>query len=185
MLSYLPHLTTGFLILNAVVVVTFIPWILMSKRRATAAVAWCLVVLLMPIIGALLFWVFGYAHVSRPLRRVQRQRSAFRARHPPRLQEAARGEDEEIPTWAGLGEVACRVQAFPVSPGNAVNLYHDTAQAFDALLAAIAAAAHHIHLEFYILRNDPTAASLIERLAERRGPASRYACSTMPWARST
>src|SRR5262249_16066872 len=139
----------------------------MTKRNATAAVAWCLVVLLMPLVGALLFWVFGYTHVSRPLRRVQRQRSAFRAKHPPRHQEAARGREEVTPTWSNLGEVARRAPPFPVSPCNAVALYHDTEQAFDALLAAVAAARHHVHLEFYILRNDATAGRLIGLLADK------------------
>jgi cardiolipin synthase len=162
--DYLPHVT---FVLDLVVVVVVIPWVLMTKRNATAAVAWCLVVLLMPLLGALLFWVFGYTHVSRPLRRVRRHRSAFRARHPPRQQEAARGEEEDIPTWCHLGEVACKVLAFPVSPGNAVTLYHDTEHAFDALLNAVAAAQHHVHLEFYILRNDATAARLIQLLAEK------------------
>jgi cardiolipin synthase len=165
--EYLPHITTVTAVLDGVVLVLVIPWILMSKRNATAAVAWCLVVALMPLFGALLFWVFGYAHVSRPLRRVQRQRSAYRARHPPRQQEAARGAEEDVPTWSNLGEVACRVQAFPVSRGNAVTLYHDTGLAFDAILAAVAEARHHVHLEFFILRNDATAARLIGLLAER------------------
>jgi cardiolipin synthase len=161
------HAVSVTFVLDLVCVLAFIPWILMTKRNATAAVAWCLIVLLVPLLGALLFWVFGYTHVSRPLRRVQRQRSAFRARHPPRQQEAARGEEEDTPTWCNLGEVGCRVQAFPVSDGNAVTLYHDTCGAFDALLGAIAAARHHVHLEFYIIRNDATAGRLIKLLAEK------------------
>ena len=161
---YLPHIT---FVLDVLVVVTVIPWVLMTKRNSTAAVAWCLVVLLMPLLGALLFWVFGYNHVSRPLRRVQRQRSAFRARHPPRQQEAARGQEEAVPTWCDLGEVGCKVHAFPVSAGNSVALYHDTTAAFDAILAAVARARHHVHLEFYIVRNDATAARLLGLLAEQ------------------
>jgi cardiolipin synthase len=164
---YLPHITTITFVLDLLIVVAVIPWILMTKRNATAAIMWCLVVLLMPLLGPLLFWVFGYNHVSRPLRRVQRQRSAFRALHPPRKQEAARGSDEAIPTWCDLGEVGCKVNAFPVSDGNSVALYHDTAAAFDALLAAVAAARHHVHLEFYIVRNDATAGRLIALLAEK------------------
>jgi cardiolipin synthase len=165
--EYLPHVTTVTFVIDLVVVVTFIPWVLMTKRNATAAVAWCLVIVLVPLLGALLFWVFGYTHVSRPLRRVRRQRSAFRARHPPRQQEAARGEDEDVPTWCDLGEIACKLSAFPVSPDNAVTLYHDTERAFDALLAAVAQARHHVHLEFYIVRNDATAARLIGLLADK------------------
>jgi len=167
LLDYLAHITTVTFVLDAILLLTFIPWILMTKRSATAAVAWCLVVVLMPLFGALLFWMFGYAHVSRPLRRVQRQRSAFRARHPPRQQEAARGEEEDIPTWADLGEVACKVQAFPVSAGNAVSLYHETEGAFEALLAAVVGARHHVHVEFYILRNDATTDRFIGLLADK------------------
>jgi cardiolipin synthase len=165
--DYLPQITTVSFLLDLIVLVVFIPWVLMTKRNATAAVAWCLIVVLMPLVGALLFWVFGYTHVSRPLKRVRRQRSAFRARHPPLKQEAARGEDEDTPTWCDLGEVACRVAAFPVSTGNAVTLFHDTGLAFDALLGAIAQARHHVHLEFFILRNDGTTGRLIGLLAER------------------
>jgi cardiolipin synthase len=167
LLQYLPHITTVAAVADLLLLGAFIPWILMTKRNATAAVAWCLVVIFLPLLGALLFWMFGYAHITRPLRRVQRQRSAFRARHPPTQQQAARGAEEDVATWNNLGEVACRVQAFPVSPGNAVTLYHDTALAFDALLASMAAARHHIHLEFYIVRNDATAARLITLLAEK------------------
>jgi cardiolipin synthase len=164
---YLPHITTVTFVLDALIVVAVVPWILMTKRNTTAAVAWCLLVLLMPFLGPLLFWVFGYTHVSRPLRRVQRQRSAYRVMHPPRKQEAARGREEPIPTWADLGEIGCKVHAFPVSGGNGVALYHDTAAAFDGLLAAVAAAKHHVHLEFYIVRNDATAGRLIALLAEK------------------
>src|SRR5262249_34694029 len=71
------------------------------------------------------------------------------------------------PTWCDLGEVACKVAAFPVSPGNAVTLYHDTAPCYDALLAAIAQARHHVHLEFFIVRNDVTAGRLIALLADK------------------
>jgi cardiolipin synthase len=165
--DYLPHITTVTFVLDILVVVVVIPWVLMTKPNSTAAVAWCLIVVLMPLLGALLFWVFGYTHVSRPLRRVQRQRTTFRARHPPQTQEAARGEEKPTPTWCDLGEIACKVSAFPVSAGNAVTLYHDTGLAFDAILAAVAHARHHVHLEFYILRNDATTERLIALLADR------------------
>jgi cardiolipin synthase len=167
--DYLPHITTVSAVLDLVAVAVIIPWVLMTKKDSTAALAWCLVVLLMPLVGALLFWVFGYAHVTRPLHRVRRQRSAYRARHPPRTQEAARGEeeDDDDATWGGLGQVARRVQAFPISAGNAVTLYHDTQKAFTDLLAAIREARHHIHLEFYIIRSDPTGDAFVATLAHK------------------
>src|SRR4051812_46040393 len=78
-LDYLPHVTLT-AVLEIVILLVFIPWVLFTKKDPTAAVAWCLVVILMPVFGALLFWVFGYAHVTRPLRRKRRHRATFRER---------------------------------------------------------------------------------------------------------
>jgi cardiolipin synthase len=166
--DFVPHIATITAVLDAVIVVLFVPWVLFTKRDSTSAVAWCLIIILVPLLGAFLFWVFGFTHVSRPLRRVRKQRSAFRAEHPPRSQEAARGEEEEDdspPTWNDLGRLGVKVQGFPVSPDNAVQLCHETVQAFELLLEAITAARHHIHLVFYILRSDATGDRLIEALA--------------------
>jgi cardiolipin synthase len=59
------------------------------------------------------------------------------------------------------------VGAFPVSGGNAVDVYPDTARAFAALLDAVAAARHHVHLEYFILRNDETGRRLLDLLADK------------------
>jgi cardiolipin synthase len=170
LLEYLPHITTLTAVLDVLVLLVFIPWVLMTKRDSAAAVAWCLIIVLVPLVGALLFWVFGYSHVSRPLRKVRRQRSAYRAKHPPRTRQAARGhEEEEVnpKTWNDLGPVAQKVQAFPVSTDNSVTLYHDTQDAFTALVEAIRLARHHVHLEFFILRSDPTTDAFLAVLAHK------------------
>jgi cardiolipin synthase len=167
LLEYLPQITLSAL-LDLVVVAVFLPWVLRTKKEATAALAWCLVVLLMPLVGALLFWVFGFTHIHRPLHRVRVKRSAFRARRPPPSQEAfGKDDDDNAPTWNDLGLVAQRLYASPVSQGNAVTFYHETPQIFAALLEAIGQAQHHIHLEFYILRSDRTTDTLVAALAER------------------
>jgi cardiolipin synthase len=168
--EYLPHITTLLAGLDVVVMALFIPWVLMTKKDASGAVAWSLVIILVPLMGAVLFWVFGYTHVNRPLRRVRRQRSAYRAQHPPRTQSASRGEEEEDEhpaTYSNLGQVARRVHAFPITPGNSVALYHDTQEAFTALLDAIREARHHIHLEFFIVRSDITTDALVAVLAHK------------------
>src|SRR5438552_2391078 len=169
--DYWPHV--GWLALvDALVIVLFIPWVLMMKKDTTAAMAWCLVVLLMPLFGALLFWVFGYAHVHRPLRRKRLHRARYDARHPPRRREATRGEEKEDgsphgPTWSDLGRLALEVGAFPISQGNAVTLYADTCPAFDSLLAAIGDARHHIHLEYFIFQGDATGRRLLDLLTQK------------------
>lgn len=159
--EYLPHVTllAG---LEMLVIVLGISWVLLTKKEATSAMAWCLVVLLMPFIGVLLFWVFGYGHVVRPLRRKRRHRHLFHA-HYPTLRA---GSDPEA-TYGELGFLAQRVNAFPLRHGNRVTFYHETTQAFDALLEAIRGARKHVHLEYFIYRPDSTGQRLIELLTQK------------------
>ncbi len=56
-------------------------WILATKKDATSAVAWCLVVFFLPLLGPILFVVFGDQHVNRPLRRKRRHKQLFQAAH--------------------------------------------------------------------------------------------------------
>ena len=47
-------------------------------------------VLLVPLLGALLFWGFGYNYIHRRITRMRRHRHMFDSVHPPARPEAAR-----------------------------------------------------------------------------------------------
>jgi cardiolipin synthase len=165
--NYIPEITTIILVLDIVSIVCTIPWILIIKKDATAAVAWCLIVILLPIVGFFLFVLFGYTHVYRPLKKKRRHRAgALSRRGPVRGGEPVRDAGTE-PTWQDLGALAARLGAFPVSVGNEVTLYHDTEVKFRELFDAIKDARHHIHLEYFIIRCDPTGQRLMDLLVER------------------
>ena len=166
--DYWPHFTV-FAVLEVGITVSVIAWVLMTKRDSTAAVAWCLVVLFVPLIGASLFWVFGHNRVNRPLKKRRQHRFRFRIGHPPRTGEAAHGRHTPVAdrTLADLGKLALKVNAFPVSHGNAVTLYHNTQAAFDAIVEALGQARHHIHLEYFIFRGDATGQRVLEVLTAK------------------
>jgi cardiolipin synthase len=118
-------------------------------------------VLLLPVIGGLLFWAFGYNYLLHRMRHQRYSRALYRERN---LRPA---DEDKVDDAANLARVAVRVKAFPPAPGNAVTLYHETSQAFAALLQAVEAARHHVHLEFFILRSDPTGEALYDLLAHK------------------
>ncbi len=159
--DYWPHLTAG-ATLDAALIIIFIPWVLLSKKDATSTVAWCLVVLLMPLLGAFLFWVFGYNFLLHRVRH-QRGEQNGRRRHAapgPLPPDEARKEHH-------LDELAERVGAYPARPGNAVTVYHETEAAFAALLDAIEQARQYVHLEYFIFRSDATGERLLELLTRK------------------
>jgi cardiolipin synthase len=166
--QYWPHVTALVAVLDVLIVLGVLPWVLLTKRDSTAAIAWCLVVILMPLFGTFLFWVFGYNHVYRPLRRKRAHRLHYGVLYPPAKRAAARGEPgDEASDPTGLGHVADQVDAFALSQGNHVTVYRETREGFEGLVDAIRAARSHIHLEYYIVRTDVAGRFLLSLLADR------------------
>jgi cardiolipin synthase A/B len=145
-------------------------WVLTVKREPTSAIAWCLLVVFLPIFGSLFFVLFGYQSVHVPLKRKRRHAEEFRTRP-----DAPESQDPQC-GYEGLAGLACRLGARPMVEGNAVELYHDGAAAFDAMIAAIRSAKHHIHMQFFIARSDESGKRFMTALAEcaRAGVEVRF-----------
>src|SRR5437764_9928529 len=148
-------------------VLVAIPWVLAIKKEPSSAIAWALLVLFVPLGGVVLFVLFGYQSVYRPLVRKRRHRSAFRAKNPagrhPVGAEAASAEPPEQ-TWEEMGRLARQLDAYPLTYGNRLEFYHDGRSAFDAMFAAVRAAKHHIHAEFYIVEYDDVGREFLDLL---------------------
>jgi cardiolipin synthase len=160
--EYWPHVTIlG--TLNVLALVVVIPYVLLTKKEPATAVAWVLLVLLVPLLGSMIFWLFGYNYLLSRVKRQRRQRPLLRERQAKARAAVADEPAEE----QELASLARRYLAFPARGGNAVTLYHETSEAYAALLTAIEAAKHHIHLEFFIFRSDETGLRLLEQLTRK------------------
>jgi cardiolipin synthase len=154
-------ITGALALVNLGVVVGTVVWILTVKREPTSAIAWCLLVLFLPVVGLVLFVLFGYQSIHVPLKRKREHAAAFRDRPPvPEGPTSPEG-------YEGLAGLACQLGAPPLTGGNAVELYHDGAAAYEAMLAAIAQAEHHVHMQFFITRADESGERFMKALADR------------------
>jgi len=157
-----------FAVLHVVLISTLIPWILLTKREHTAATSWILLILMMPIFGSLFYWVFGYNYLYRRQQRKRRHRERFARQHRTASNRGSVTDLEALPaTYGDLGRLASITGAYPVETGNKVELYHDTHDTMEALLAAIDSAQHHIHLEFFIIHSDAAGEALVEHLTRK------------------
>lgn len=156
-------------VLGVVLTVVTVTWVLMTKKNSTSAVAWCLLVFFVPIVGSLFFLIFGYQQIHRPLRRKQKHKKLFRLTNPAGRQEAvgpgaALADNRAVQDMARLAQ---RFGAFPVTTGNRVVFYYEGAPAFAAKLAAIRLARHHVHLEYFIIQPDEMGREFLEVLAQK------------------
>ncbi|HVL16137.1 MAG TPA: cardiolipin synthase [Gemmata sp.] len=154
-------LAASLVVLNFVLVVGTLAWVLHAKRETMSAIAWSLLVLLVPFLGAFLFFILGSQTLTRPINRRRRRSSAYK--------KLPRGEGwppADVPDrWDTLALLGHHGDGFPVTGGNAVMLYHEGRPAFDAMIAAIESARHHVHIQFFIFRNDAAGRRFIDALA--------------------
>src|SRR5262249_1799073 len=168
------------LLLEVVITVATLLWVLHIKREPMSAIAWSLTVLLIPFLGAFLFYLFGYQTIHRPLKKRHKRKKAYRSIATDAPPEAKPGDGSppvEIPRrWEGLARLAHHPDGFPVTPGNRLDFYHHGEPAQEAMLTTISQAKHHVHMQFFIFRPDDSGRRFIHELtvAVRRGVQVRF-----------
>src|ERR1700756_4548435 len=127
-------------LVSMVLLVVTIPWILLTKRDSTSAVAWCLLVFFVPIMGSIFFVLFGYQHIHRRLKKKRKHKKLFGLTHAafPSEAEATEQAGQRDALWKGMSALATRFGALPVSTGNHVCFYHEGGTAFEGIREAIA-----------------------------------------------
>jgi cardiolipin synthase len=150
-------------------------WAIPRRRSPNAARAWLLLVLVFPILGAVLYSVFGRAWLPEDRRERQRRANEL-VRASPAVERAvgAVGLDGNVAATAVL---ARKLGAFPVVEGNRVELLDGYEDAIDRLVADVDAARESVHLLFYIFEPDATG----ERMASAvlRAAARGVSCRVM------
>ena len=158
----------GWLLLDLIIIAVLIPVVILQRRESGATLAWILVIVLIPFLGLLAFWVFGATRLR--LRRRKRRRIEARlapALHKLQAQPATNLPVEDLPP--SLLQLAEKLDEAGPQPGNEVVLLRQGAVAFNALEAAIDGARHHIHLVYYIWDTDRTGERLRDALTRACG----------------
>jgi cardiolipin synthase A/B len=135
---------------------------LLHKRRPQSAFGWIAVCLALPLVGALLYYLFG-------INRVQARARKLLTRHPE-----AECPTEFVgtppPQLSPLARLGFAVSGWPLTAGNRVELLHDAADIFDAMIAAIDSAREYVYFSTYIFDGGPLGrrfAAALSAAAER------------------
>lgn len=120
---------------------------LLNKRRPQSAFGWIAVCLALPLVGALLYCLFG-------VNRVETRARKLLTRHPePECPTEYVGTPP--PQLLPLARLGQAVSGWPLTAGNRVELLHDAPQIFDAMIGAIERASEYVYFSTYIFDGGP------------------------------
>src|SRR5262245_341339 len=151
--------------------------IVLYKRDSRAAIAWVGLVLLVPLVGSLFYYLFGINRIQRRAHRLRRRRPHVQRHGPGPVAAAALAQclpagPDHLNALVHLGAAVTR---HPLLPGNRVQPLRNGNEAYAAMLQAIREAKHSIALCTYIFDNDQVGAQFVEALSDAvvRGVAVR------------
>lgn len=155
-LASIPHIKFYVGLVWATYLVWVGGWIVLQKREPVATLSWLLGLAALPLLGILVYQVFGPRKIERQQRR--RDRNAL-----PRDKRSAADSDE----CTELFRIVEATTSLPPSSLRSVRLINDGAATYAAMIEDIASATRHVHLEYYRFAGDRTGKMILDALVER------------------
>ena len=145
--------------------------IVTERRHPSSKLAWVLVLILVPLLGLVLYVLFGRL---RPAMRTRARREANIVFAERVLAVGGDGHglapiEELPPPLRAVANLTRRTSGAHLSGGNSVDILSSGFSKFAALRAAIEQASEYVHMEYYVIRADRTGQSIRDALADALG----------------
>jgi cardiolipin synthase A/B len=133
-------------------------WIVLQKREPVATLSWILILAVLPYFGFIIYHVFGPQRIVR--QRLRRARSRLSKDETRVVAPTLHTQPETLE----LSRTATKTTAIGPSRATRVDFLIDGHAKYTRLLADIAQAQHHVHLEYYIFTPDQSGRALRDAL---------------------
>ncbi len=139
-----------------------------ERRHPSYVIPWVLIIVFLPVLGFILYMAFGFNYFKEKQFRLKsdEDRDLLHRFLEQQGQIIDRDGREEGAATA-LPRVLLRGGSSPVLMAGRVRAFNDGTEKFAALFEAIERAEDHIHMEYYILRDDRLGRELVDLLARK------------------
>jgi cardiolipin synthase len=167
--EYLVALLIIGVILNAIAAFSIV---FLERKSPTSALAWLTILVFLPLFGFLIYLAFGQNFHRERMFRIKERDDRFLSRTIASQQEELRSEELRIPgdegdRFRGLAMMLLHYKQSFLTMDNQVEIFTSGKEKFAALFGAIGKARDHIHLEYYIVRNDTLGRELVDLLSRK------------------
>jgi cardiolipin synthase len=149
-----------------------VPFILWRNKPPVSTLAWVWSVVLFPYVGPLAYMLLGNDRLARKRLRAGRKLSAASGREERRITEKTRELLDSLDTpERELADLLSRINEIAATSAEEVRLLFGGTEFYAELGRRIAEAKEHVHIEFYIFRDDDRGLEILGLLvdAAKRG----------------
>lgn len=158
-----PHFWGGTILFSACMVL----YLINSRIDPTAKITWLIVIMLMPIFGALLFWFtqseLGHRALKSRVDQLIQQTNTLVPQDPDTLEHLK----EEAPGAAGLAAYINRTGCHPVYENTSVTYFPMGEDKWTEMLRQLEQAQHFIYMEYFIVDEGLMWGKILEILARK------------------
>jgi cardiolipin synthase len=138
--------------------------VISENRSPIKAIAWLLVLIFVPIAGLIIYYIFGQD--TRRMRHVS-EKNFKRIKELSFKNLIDNRNIKILPEYANLVNLLKTSNLSPILQGSKIEIMTEGTRMLDALLADMEAAKHHIHIEFFIFKNDQTGKTVKNMLMKK------------------
>ena len=143
-------------------------FVLVERREPSSTLSWVFALVFLPGVGLLMWLLIGpQRQVRKARRRAMVNRSAVDVLQGWAVDPLDDLSSVAVPEAQAMIRLGTRLTTTPPTRGNRCTPLIDGAAAYEAMAKAIAEAVDHVHVEFYIIREDEEGERLIAALAAR------------------
>lgn len=174
-------LTVVFFLLDWIIRLSFLLYV-PRKKAPSAAIAWLLLILLVPVFGVILYLILGSPQLSRRRRIIQAQVDTLIEKAVSKLPKS---KQELSPALANryhpIITLAQSLGKMPLMAGNKAKVFPEYDEALKEITRALGKAKEFIHLEYFIIVLDDATQPLFDALeaAVKRGVTVRVLIDDM------
>ncbi len=137
--------------------------VILENHNPRTTIAWILALLFLPVLGLLLYFIFGKDHRREHIILQEEKERLLTLAESPKQQT-------KLPDTYNFHQVSKLLQkrsSMPVLNGNQVKVYTDFSEMMEDMLASIAMARHHIHVLFFKIEEDEVGQRLANLLIQK------------------
>ena len=188
-MDFLLNGTTITAAIHAVIVIAITIRVIMRRPDTGVALAWLLIVAMLPYAGAVCYLLIGERRIShRRKRRIANLRVDYKKLSEATVREGLTNVDwsRRSPAAAGMDRLGKKSVGFPTVRGSSVRIFSDTQEMLVSIASDIDAAKTSVLMEFYIWNEGGSADEVLEAVirAAQRGVSCRVlvdALGARPW----